>query len=77
MSVRWDLDNGVCLCAGCHTFSSEWSAHQTPCLFHEWIIEIRGNEWYKSLKFRHQKIVKYTIQDLENILEDIDGEKIY
>jgi len=71
-SVRWDLDNGVCLCAGCHTFSSKFSAHQTPLLFDEWIINSRGMEWYEKLKEKHQRIVKYTIQDLEEKLECLE-----
>jgi len=26
-SVRWNTTNGICLCVGCHTFSSKFSAH--------------------------------------------------
>jgi 5-methylcytosine-specific restriction endonuclease McrA len=31
-NVRWDLDNGIGLCPGCHTFKTD-SAHQDPLKF--------------------------------------------
>jgi len=40
LSVRWDLDNGVCLCVGHHTFG-RWSAHKAPIWFIEWISKYR------------------------------------
>lgn len=49
LSVRWDKRNGICLCPGCHTLSSKFSAHQTPTEFTFWIIEKRGQEWYDQL----------------------------
>lgn len=50
-SVRWDLDNGFCLCRGCHTMRLD-SAHQDPSLFDFWAINKRGKEWYKALRIR-------------------------
>jgi len=47
--VRWNVNNGVCLCALHHQFSSKFSAHQTPTLFSDWIQEKRGKEWYSQL----------------------------
>jgi len=37
-NIRWDLDNGITLCSGCHTFKTE-SAHQDPAWFMEWFIK--------------------------------------
>lgn len=71
-AVRWDVENGFCLCVGCHVFSSKFSAHKTPAEFVEWAIERRGEEWYDALKERKNAIVKYTDQDVEKILLDID-----
>ena len=51
-SVRYDLDNGVVLCSGCHTMSSIFSAHQTPTEFTDWIKDYRGEEWYNTLRER-------------------------
>lgn len=46
--VRWDLDNGICLCVRHHFLGAE-SAHKSPLLFAEWIKEQRGEEWHKRL----------------------------
>jgi len=70
-TVRWDLDNGFCLCVGCHTFSSTFSAHKTPAEFVEWAIEKRGQEWYDELKYRKNSIMKYKDYDFETLLDGI------
>ena len=48
MSVRWDVDNGMCLCAYHHMLGNV-SAHKSPLLFAEFMIKERGQEWYASL----------------------------
>jgi hypothetical protein len=70
-STRWDTQNGFCLCAGCHVFSSVFSAHQTPSLFHEWALEKRGEEWYESLKERFYDFKKFTIEDLGGLYSEM------
>lgn len=55
--LRWDLLNGVLLCAGCHTFKTK-SAHQDPIWFSDWFsnkypdrkeyIDSNREEIYKS-----------------------------
>lgn len=70
-SVRWDVDNGICLCAKHHVYSSEFSAHLTPCLFHEFVVNLRGEEWYDKLKLKHRTIKKYTMDDLRTIKEGL------
>ncbi len=67
-SVRWDIDNGFCLCVGCHVFSSKFSAHKTPAEFVEWAIEKRGIRWYKTVKERKNKIIKFKDSDYEEII---------
>ena len=57
-SVRWDLDNGICLDSGCHVFSSVFSAHKTPAEFVEFIKDKRGEEWYQSLRVKAKSICK-------------------
>jgi len=57
-SVRWDVDNGICLCAGHHTFSSVFSAHKTPFEFTEWFKEYRGLENYLKLRIKAKGIAK-------------------
>ena len=43
--LRYDLDNGISLCNGCH-FKLH---HQNPTIVQD-IIEKRGMEWYNNLK---------------------------
>ncbi len=70
-SVRWDTDNGFCLCVGCHTFSSHFSAHKTPAEFVEWAIERRGKKWYDSLKKRKNQTVKYIDDDVDRLIDEL------
>lgn len=63
-STRWNINNGICLCVGHHTFSSSFSAHKTPAEFIEWIKEKRGEKWYAELR---QKAHENFNEDLENL----------
>lgn len=47
--TRHDVDNGITLCAKHHTFSSTFSAHQTPSLFTKWLERTKGEQWLKDL----------------------------
>lgn len=55
--LRWDITNGICLCAGHHVFSTEFSAHKSPAEFIEWVKEYRGLEWYEELRKRAKQLV--------------------
>lgn len=70
--VRWDVDNGFCLCVGCHVFSSKFSAHKTPAEFVEWAIDKRGITWYEDLKERKNSLIKLRDADYEDLLERIN-----
>lgn len=48
-SVRWDLDNGICLCSGCHVFSDIFSAHKCPTEFTYWLEKQYSREWLEAL----------------------------
>ena len=71
LSTRWDLDSGFCLCSGCHTLSSKFSAHKTPADFVEWAIETRGSAWYKRIKEKHNQVIKFTNEDLKRKQEEL------
>ena len=43
-SVRWDVDNGVCLCQDCHK-SRGYSPHRNPLGFILYMMEVRDREW--------------------------------
>tara|TARA_R100000805_G_C3617937_1_gene120338 strand:+ start:1979 stop:2329 length:351 start_codon:yes stop_codon:yes gene_type:complete len=73
-SVRWDIDNGFCLCVGCHKFSSKFSAHETPAEFVTWAIEQRGQKWYDELLVKKNTPKKYIDADYNDIMEILLGE---
>ena len=68
LAVRWDLENGICLCPGHHTFST-FSAHQSPA-FTDWIKERIGIERYRRIEARSYTIRKWTIPELEELLKE-------
>ena len=70
-SVRWELDNGICLCSKHHTFSPEFSAHLTPMEFAEWIKEKRGEEWYEKLRALKMQNIKKSSIDKRKVLAEL------
>lgn len=48
-SVRWDLENWICLCSWCHVFSDKFSAHKTPTDFTYWLEKQYSREWLETL----------------------------
>jgi 5-methylcytosine-specific restriction endonuclease McrA len=48
---RFDVNNGVTLCAKHHRFSFEWSAHQNAFAFIDWLRENRRKQ-IEDLKAR-------------------------
>lgn len=70
MSTRWDLQNGICLCAYHHTLGNE-SAHKSPMEFTEWIKDKRGVAWYESLKNKVLRLVKPTLEEKKEILQGL------
>ena len=53
-SVRHDLENGVCLCAGCHL----WWAHKEGIEFTYWITERLGKRKLDALRRRANTVSK-------------------
>ena len=66
ISTRWDLDNGICLCVGCHH-----KAHERSLVFAEWIKNKRGYPWYIDLRKRHFGKPERDLDILEAALDDI------
>lgn len=56
-NVRWDIDDGVCLCVSCHTFNNYFSAHRTPTEFTFWLIRYKGKAFLNKLRIKAQKHV--------------------
>lgn len=74
-SVRWDVENGFCLCVGCHVFSSKFSAHKTPAEFVEWAVKKRGEEWYESVQKKKNSVIKYVDADVKDLINKINEKK--
>lgn len=71
-SGRWLLANSCCLCAGCHTLSSKFSAHQTPTEFTRWIIDLRGDDWYQELRDQVMIPKKWTKAEKAELLKELE-----
>lgn len=71
MCVRWDLENGVCLCVSHHVFGN-MSAHKAPLEFAEWLKTERGEKWYNDLRRRASKICKFTEIEQKKMIEDFN-----
>lgn len=63
-AVRWDVENACILCPLHHTFDSKFSAHGAPAAFYSWLMDRRGEIWWKSLKDKANKIHKWTRDEL-------------
>jgi len=70
-SVRWDLNNGICLCAG-HHIGNKFSAHKTPVPFSVWIISKRGADWYNLLNAKSNQVSKLHTFEKEIILKELN-----
>ena len=70
ISTRWDLDNGACLEKGIHRFKVHMDTF-TAALLVDKLKKKRGENWFPELEKRTNQIVKYSMQDLENIKEQL------
>ena len=70
-SVRWDTMNGMCLCVGCHTFSSRFSAHKTPTEFTYWLEKKKGKVFMQNLTIKAYRIKKWHKFEKEVLLKDL------
>ena len=71
-SVRWHPDNGVCLCVGCHVFSSKFSAHKTPIEFIDWLRQSKTEAFIDKLRLKAHTISKLHPFEKELLLKDLN-----
>jgi len=64
-STRYNLNNGVCLCAGCHRF---W-AHQNPVEFTDFVTKLKGEKVMNELRSLSQKKIKLFYDEVKASLE--------
>lgn len=72
-ATRWLIGNGIALCPACHTFSSTMSAHQTPTIFQEKLVELRGQEFIDELNQIARTPKKWTRAEKEELLQELKG----
>lgn len=60
MSVRWDLENALCLCSGCHAYW--WHKHLVDAA--EFAREYLGEAKYMALLYRANAIKKWTLEEM-------------
>ena len=68
-SLRWDLDNGICLCSGCHTLNSSFSAHKTGIEFTFWIIDKKGIKFINMLRDKAKNSKKPSLKQKKELLD--------
>ncbi len=73
-STRWDVLNGISLCASHHILNSKFSAHGTPTIFTEWIMNKRGENWHNLLRLRAHSDGKRTKFEKEILLRELKKE---
>jgi hypothetical protein len=62
LNTRWDINNGCCLCAGCHTLKNR-SAHQDPLFFIDWLKRTRPEDFKYLDKKRKETPRPFSSQD--------------
>ena len=73
-SVRWYVQNGICLCAGHHVLSSTFSAHKTPLEFTYWLEKDKGKEFIERLTIRAHSVSKLMKFEKELLLVELKRE---
>jgi len=67
LGTRWDVDNGVTLCYPHHI---HWSHRDIGGFFSWWMDEV-GAKVANAVFERHQKISKYSTEQLQEILDNL------
>lgn len=73
-STRWDVHNGICLCAGHHVLSAKFSAHKTPTEFTYWFERYRGRENLTLLMVKKNQAKKWHHFEKELLLKELQEE---
>lgn len=69
---RHNLNNGICLCAQCHTFNSSLSAHGAPWAFEAWMEKNRPEQFSWWAKNRYQEFpgLKIDFEQVHSVLAE-------
>lgn len=68
LRTRWSLENGICVCAGCHCFKSD-SAHKNP---HQWTSRLMNRfpeRWAYIVAHRNDELLaKVDVEYMEGVI---------
>ena len=73
-ATRWDVENGICLCVGHHTFNNQFSAHRTPIEFTKWLEKVKGVDFLLALKFKALSRQNLGMDDKLELLQNFKEE---
>lgn len=73
-STRWDVKNGIALCASHHVLSSSFSAHKTPMEFTEWLKEYKSSDFVDRLRIKSKSVSKIALFEKELFLKELQKE---
>lgn len=65
-ATRWDFDNAAAHCFSCHRYFTE-----NPIEFAAWVRKHLGDVRYEELTKRHQRIVKRTKAELDELYQHL------
>jgi len=54
-SLKYDVENGICLCALHHMFDRKISAHKGSMMFINWLINHRTKQYMYLLEFMNEE----------------------
>lgn len=72
-STRWDIKNGICLCAYHHTLGN-FSAHKSPMEFTEWLMDYKGEDEVTRLRIKSHALSKMGKFEKEILLKELEKE---
>jgi len=79
--LKWDLENGVCACSGCHKFSED-SFHRSPVTTMNWLIKNHPERFNYILEHFDDKVDidnRFILSEIERCLlnnESLDFAKL-
>lgn len=73
MSLRWSLENGICLCVG-HHIGVKFSAHKTTIEFNDWLVDHFGIAFMDGLKLMAHSQSNLHEFEKEVLLKELQSE---
>jgi hypothetical protein len=67
-TLKWDLRNGICLCANCHSLGN-MSAHQDPQWFMLWMYEFKTEDYEYLIYKKNERFDKDYIRIEDELKE--------